>query len=60
MDTRKFTVHAQVTIYEEREYEIDEETEDIFYELQTLFEKDLDRDYGWADFDSVTIEEVEE
>ena len=49
---KKYTVHAQITIYKEIEVEATCRDEAIM-----LFAEALDEEYGWADFDTVSVVE---
>lgn len=51
----KYTVHAQVTIYKELTIEASCRDEAI-----QKYSEALDVEYGWADFDTVTVDEEEE
>lgn len=51
---KKYTVHAQITIYKEIEVEASCRDEAI-----QKYAEALDEEYGWADFDTVSVEEAQ-
>ena len=51
----KYTVHAQITIYKELTIEASCRDEAI-----QKYSEALDAEYGWADFDTVSVDKEEE
>lgn len=51
----KYTVHAQVTVYQELEIEASCRDEAIM-----IFNEELEAKYGWVDFDTVSVDKEEE
>lgn len=49
---KKYIVHAQITIYKELEIEASCRSEALLKYIEAL-----DAEYGWADFDTVSIDE---
>ena len=52
---KKYIVHAQITIYKELEIEASCRDEAVM-----KYSEALDAEYGWADFDTVSIDEIKQ
>ena len=57
----KLLVSSQVTIFQECEVEVDGDTKlELFENAQEAFRKELEKKYGWVDFDTILIKDADD
>lgn len=57
----KLLVSSQVTIFQECEVEVDGDTkQELFDNASLAFRRELEKEYGWVDFDSVLIRDADD